>query len=254
MPKSPLLPKEIQLNIRMRMEQAKEHVGKQEFNEAILAIRLAQQQIQELETIQDVSELKRTLLTVEQNYRELLARKEAQASYMAAMRLVEEADNDVARLDYAAGQAKLTSVRETWPAKFYGRELEEVTARQQRIATLLQEQGKALGEARNVVSKALAWNLPDISFTKLNELSPHLRTLRTQGEMTATVKYNDQELWLRMRVLLDRLSHDLATKAQECLQQYDQSNSPVERRKIYEEHEKYYQCSRLIDDWLQNLK
>jgi tetratricopeptide (TPR) repeat protein len=245
---------EIQRTIRMRLEQAREHMKKYELNEATLAIRLAKESLKELGAAPNVDELRQALQNIEQVYQEALVKKQAQDSYLAAMKLLDEVDGDVGRLQYPKALAKLTRAQEMWPRNFYGEEYKEVSERQQRIQVLQQQEISSLGKARRVVRDALTWKVEDVSLARLKELGPHVKILFQQGEMDTDRKYHDKEVWLRLRVFLDRLSHDFAARAQEYLRQYDQASSALDRRKIYEDHEKCYQCSRLIDDWLQSMK
>lgn len=245
---------EVQRTIRMRIEQTKEHLGKQQFNEAMFAIRLAQQSLKEIEKTSDVDDLRRALQVAEQNYQELFARKQAQENYLAASKLLEEADSDVIKLAYEDANAKVLRAREMWPARFYQQEFEEVTNRLERLKILIQQKESPLGQARRyIVEKAMAWKSEDITAQKLLEFDPHIRLFFAQGDMDSNKKYSDLEVWLQLRLLLDRLAHELSAKAQEYLQQYHQITSTQERQKIYEEHEKYYQCTQRIDGWLQNL-
>jgi hypothetical protein len=246
---------EIQGIVRLRLEQAREHLGKQQFSEALFAIRLAQQSLLEVGSAPNTDELRRALKVAEQTYQEMFTRKQAQENYLASMKLLDEADSDVGKLAYAEADAKVTRARELWPQRFYQEELVEVTSRAERLRVLLQEQTTPLGKARRyIVEKALNWKSEEVTAQKVAEFDPHIRLFLAKGDMDKEKKYNDLEVWQPLLLLLGKLAEELHDKEKEYLQKYHQATTAPERQKIYEEHEKYHQCRCKIDDWLQILK
>lgn len=245
---------EVNRKIQVYLDEAQDKIYNQNFQGAIITIRLAQEKLREIKGSVNYQTLQKKLQRIEKNYQEALLRKENREKYLIAMKLLEDADRRVAKLDYSGAQKKFLEAKVNWPKDLYKKEFVEVTQREKRLIHIVRELGEPIGQARVYIQRnVFKWRVEDISLEKLRELSQHLRVLFTQGEMDKEKFYNDVNLWLELRVFLDKRSQEMANKAQEYLNQYNRTKDLRQREKVYEEHEKYYEGKRIIDGWLETF-
>lgn len=246
---------EIQRTIAMRLEQAKEYIQKQELPSALKAIQLAQQNLEGLPDDQRAP-LGKTLKEVEEIYHTTLIQRQAKENYLAACKLLEEADALIDKFEYTEAQTRIQRAQELWPMQFYEQEfIDHVQTRNTRLQELIKEVDLPIGQARVYIIQnglTLTWEKADPE--TLNKLYTQLKILYTQGMMNPSKQYNDVELWHKMRIMLNDLSQQLMKKSQEYLALYQKATSVQQRSDLLEKHQKFHQCSRTIDDWLQEMK
>jgi len=245
---------EVQRQIYARIEQAREHIQKKELPNALIAIKLAQQNLRDLPE-EASAQLSRGLKEVEEIYEKAIAQKKANEDYVAGCRLLDEMDQAILNLDYATAKEKLQQIQAIWPQDFYGKEYAEVVERANRLVVLEKESNTPLGMARRyVMEQVFKLRAENIEYVALQKLYPHLKVLYSQGNMDKTLRYNDLELWLKIRLQLNDLSQQLAQKGQQYLTLYNKAVSVQERTDLFEKHQKCYQCSRTLDEWLKEMR
>ena len=246
--------REIQRQVQMRILEAKEYIQKKELGKAIMAIKLAQQQLQKLERKYQ-GNLMAAIEKMQKVYDYALEQKQAKENYIAACKLLEETDKDVKSIKYRQAQAKLQRADELWPHKFYAKTYREVSDRKQQLDRLIEELDKPVGKARQFLStEFFQLSADQIDHRTLDQIYPHLKALFGNGQLKQDVKYNDRELWLRLRIFLNELSEKLASEAQIYLKKFDQARSEKERTTWFQKHQSNYQASRTIDKWLQTMQ
>ncbi len=239
--------------ITIRLEQAKEYLQKKELPSALIAIKSAQQFIRDLGDEESIS-LNRALKDVEELYEKSIQQKKAVEDFTTACKLLDEVDLAVANLNYDEAQSKLDKIKELWPKEYYEKEFDEVTSRDTRLQALKQQSNTPLGQARQyIVKTALTSTVDQIDHLSLQKLYPHLKILFTQGCMDKSQRYHDLELWLKTRLFLNEISQQLAQKSQEYLNSYKKATSVQQRSDMLDKHQKSYQCSKVIDEWLQQM-
>lgn len=245
---------ELQRTISMRLEQAREHIQKQELPSALKAIQLAEQSLVGLPDDQRMS-LSRTLKEVEEVYQTALMHRQAKENYTAACQLLEEADTLVTKLDYVEAQARIQRAQELWPMQFYEQEFAEVQTRSTRLQELIKEAEAPLGQARSYILETGLTLKPEQADTAaLNQLYPQLKILYSQGVMDKEKQYNDVELWLKIKLFLNDLSQQQMKASQEYLSLYQKATSVQQRSDLLQKHQQFHQWSRTIDTWLQEMK
>ena len=246
--------REIQRQVRMRIFEAKEYIEKKELEKAIMAIKLAQQQLQKLER-KHQGNLLAAIEKMQKVYNYALEQKKAKENYVAACKLLEQADRDVKALEYRQAQAKLQRADNLWPHKYYTKSYSELSERKQQLDRLIEESDKPVGKARRFFStKFFKLSADQIDRRLLDRIYPHLQALARHGQLKQNIKYNDRELWLRLRIRFNEISEKLASQAQIYLKKFDQARSESERTTWFQKHQSHYQSSRTIDKWLRTMQ
>ena len=236
--------------IEMCIKGAKKYTEKKEWAKAIVAIQMARQRLDRAKK----EDLRYTLKILEDKYRQALKKQRTQSKYFEATKLLSKVDDHASKLEYTKAQNALKEIKRIWPKGHYKEEYSKVIDRGRRLQVLIRQENKPLGEARKSVQKFLSFKETDINVEKLQKLHKHISTLYLLGRKDKDCLYNDLELWLKLRIHLDKFANIFGKKAQEYRKKYLETKNLAERDKIYKQYKKYEEPWRILDDWLNKFQ
>ncbi len=244
----------LRILVNVRLEQVKEYIAAKELDKALLALKLARQHCEEMQGEGKIA-LKKILEDVEKIYEDALFKTKVKEDYISACKLIEEGDECIIKLDYEKAQSNLNQAEKVWPKNFYEIEYKELQEKKRRMEILKTESSLPIGKARAYIVKNLFSVKPEeLNSTILKITQEHIKILFEKGEMDKNTRYNDYELWLKLRIFLNELSQKSAHIAQKYLGSYQKASTEKDKTMFYEKHKEAYDASQTIDLWLQNFK